>query len=98
MDMSPISPRLFKEGVAFVLNEKEKGSRILIACAAGINRSTAFCIAVLKENDGLSLLDAFKEVKRNHPRSMPQEPVWESLCSYYKEETPYADLMRTSAQ
>lgn len=98
MDMSPISSRLFKEGVAFVLNEKEKGHSVLIACAAGINRSTAFCIAALKETDGLSLLDAYKEVKRNHSRSMPQEPVWESLCRYYKEETPYTDLLRTSAQ
>ncbi len=97
-DMSPISPHLFKEGVEFVLNEKEKGSKVLVACAAGINRSTAFCIAALKEIEGLSLLDAFKEVKRSHPRSMPQEPVWESLCSYYHEKTSYIDLLRTSAQ
>jgi hypothetical protein len=27
----------------------------------------------------LCLLDAFKEVKKRHPESMPHEPVWESL-------------------
>jgi protein-tyrosine phosphatase len=97
-DMSPIPPYLFKEGVEFVQSEKEKGHTILIACAAGINRSTAFCIASLKEIEGLSLLDAFKEVKRSHSKSMPQEMVWESLCSYYQEETSYLDLLRTSAQ
>jgi len=97
-DMSPISPHLFKEGVEFVRSEKEKGHKILVACAAGINRSTAFCIASLKEIEGISLLNAFKEVQRNHPRSMPQEMVWESLCRYYKEETSYIDLLRTSAQ
>jgi protein-tyrosine phosphatase len=97
-DMSPISSHLFKEGVEFVRNEKDKGHKILVACAAGINRSTAFCIASLKEIEGLSLLDAFREVKRNHARSMPQEPVWESLCSYYNEEISYIDLLRTSAQ
>ena len=97
-DMSPISSHLFKEGVEFVRNEKDKGHKILIACAAGINRSTAFCIASLKEIEGLSLLDAFKDIKRSHSRSMPQEPVWESLCNYYNEETSYIDLLRTSAQ
>jgi protein-tyrosine phosphatase len=97
-DMSPIHPHFFKEGVEFVRGEKEKGRKILVACAAGVNRSTAFCLASLKEIEGLSLLDAFKEVKRNHSRSMPQEMVWESLCNYYNEKTSYLDLLRTSAQ
>jgi hypothetical protein len=97
-DMSLIPSRLFKEGVEFVVNQKEKGHRTLVACAAGINRSTAFCIASLKEIEGLSLLDAFKEIKKYHSQSMPQEMVWESLCSCYKEEISYVDLMRISAQ
>ena len=97
-DMTPISSQSFKEGVEFVWSQKENGRKILIACAAGVNRSTAFCIAALKEIEGLSLLDAFKEVKRNHTRSMPQEMVWESLCSYYNEKISYIDLMRISAQ
>jgi len=97
-DMSPIYPQFFKEGVEFVRGEKEKGRTILVACAAGINRSTAFCIASLKEIEGLSLLDAFKEVKKNHSHSMPQEMVWESLCRYYKEDTSYIDLLRASAE
>jgi protein-tyrosine phosphatase len=97
-DMSPISAEHFKQGVEFVLAEKEKGNKILVACAAGVNRSSAFCIASLKEAEGLSLLEAFKEVKKNHPIAMPQEFVWESLCNYYKEKTSYIDLIRTSAQ
>jgi protein-tyrosine phosphatase len=97
-DMSPISDHFFKDGVDFVRGEKEKGRKILVACAAGINRSTAFCIASLKEIEGLSLLDAFKEIKKNHSHSMPQEMVWESLCNYYNEETSYIDLLRASAQ
>ena len=97
-DMAPIAHDLFKQGVKFVLDEKEKGNKILVACAAGINRSTGFCIASLKEAEELSLLDAFKEVKRNHAQSMPQELVWESLCSYYNEDVSYLDLLRASAQ
>jgi protein-tyrosine phosphatase len=97
-DMTPISSQSFKEGVEFVWHQKENDRKILIACAAGVNRSSAFCIAALKEIEGLSLLDAFKEVKRYHIRSMPQEIVWESLCSYYNEKISYIDLMRASAQ
>ena len=51
--------------------KKKKGHKVLVACGAGINRSTAFCMAALKEVEGLSLLDAYKEIKRKHPESLP---------------------------
>jgi protein-tyrosine phosphatase len=97
-DLGPTSPFLIRQGVEFILAEKEKGNKILVACGAGMNRSTAFCMAALKEVEGLSLLEAFKEIKRRHPESMPHEPVWESFCRYYNESTPYLDIMRLSAQ
>ncbi len=95
-DMSPISAEKLREGVDFVLAEKNKGNSILVACAAGINRSAAFCIASLKEAEGITLLEAFKEVKKNRIQAMPQEVVWESLCEYYREQTPYIEVMRVS--
>jgi protein-tyrosine phosphatase len=67
---------------------------VLVACGAGMNRSSAFSAAALKEEEGLSLFEAFREVKRFHPESMPHQPVWESLCSYYNELTPYLEVMR----
>jgi protein-tyrosine phosphatase len=97
-DLGPTSPALIKQGVEFILAEKKKGNKVLVACGAGMNRSTAFCMAALKETEGLSLLDAFKEIKRRHPESMPHEPVWESFCRYYNESTPYLDIMRLSIQ
>jgi protein-tyrosine phosphatase len=97
-DLHPISAEHLKEGVAFVLAEKEKGNKILVACAAGVNRSAAFCVASLKEAEGLSLLAAFREVKKNRRIAMPQEFAWESLCKYYNEDAPYIDLMRVSAE
>ena len=97
-DLGPTSPALIKQGVEFILTEREKGNKVLVACGAGMNRSTAFCMAALKESEGLSLLDAFKEIKRRHPESMPHEPVWESFCRYYNESTPYLDIMRLSIQ
>ncbi|MBC7878027.1 MAG: dual specificity protein phosphatase family protein [Anaerolineales bacterium] len=95
-DLAPTSPLLIKQGIDFILAEKEKGHKVLVACGAGINRSTAFCMAALKEVEGLSLSDAYKDIKRKHPESIPHEPVWESFCSYYNETTPYIDIMRLS--
>jgi protein-tyrosine phosphatase len=93
-DLAPISGEHIRQGVDFIKEHKAKGNRVLVACGAGINRSSAFSTAALKEEEGLSLFEAFKEVKRCHPESMPHEPVWESLCKYYNESTPYLDVMR----
>lgn len=93
-DLAPISVSHIKQGVMFIRQHKAAGSRILVACGAGINRSSAFSAAALKEEEGLSLFEAFREVKRCHPESMPHQPVWESLCAYYNEPFPYLDVIR----
>jgi protein-tyrosine phosphatase len=95
-DLAPISDKHIRMGVDFICQHKQKGDRILVACGAGMNRSSAFSAAALKEEEGLTLFAAFKEVKRHHPESMPHEPVWESLCRYYNESIPYLDIMRLS--
>jgi predicted protein tyrosine phosphatase len=92
-DFEPIPPEILRQGVDFVRKEKQRGHPILVACGAGINRSTAYCVAVLKEEEGLGLLDAFKEVKRNHSIAMPHPPIWQSLCEYYKEDIPIDILL-----
>lgn len=93
-DFAPLNIDLLKQGIAFIREQKRLGNRVLVACGAGINRSSTFCTAVLKEEEGLSLFDAFKEVKKRHSESMPHQPVWESLCEYYGETIPYLDVMR----
>jgi len=93
-DFAPLNIDLLKQGIAFIREQKRLGNRVLVACGAGINRSSTFCTAVLKEEEGLSLFDAFKEVKKKHSESMPHQPVWESLCEYYGETIPYLDVMR----
>jgi protein-tyrosine phosphatase len=93
-DLAPVSSDHIRQGVDFVREHKAKGNRVLVACGAGMNRSSAFSAAALKEEEGLSLFEAFREVKRFHPESMPHQPVWESLCSYYNELTPYLEVMR----
>ena len=92
-DVAPISSEHIKRGVGFIRKYKQQGMNVLVSCGAGINRSSAFCTAILKEEEGLSLFDAFKEVKKKHIESIPHQPVWESLCIYYNEPTPYFDVM-----
>ena len=93
-DFAPLNIDLLKQGIGFIREQKQLDYRVLVACGAGINRSSTFCTAALKEEEELTLIDAFKEVKKRHPESMPHEPVWESLCRYYGETTPYLDIMR----
>ncbi len=95
-DFAPIKFELLEKGVSFIREQKRLGHRVLVACGAGINRSSSFCTAALKEEEELSLFDAFKEVKRKHPDSIPHKPVWESLCNYYSESISYLDVMRLS--
>ena len=93
-DVAPIPFALLAQGITFVREHKKQGHRVLVACGAGINRSSAFSLAALKEEEGLGLFEAFMEVKKKHSESMPHGPVWESLCSYYNETIPYMDVMR----
>lgn len=90
-DLAPIPFPLLEQGVAFVRDHKSRERRVLIACGAGINRSCAFAVAALKEEEKLGLLDAFRELQRRHRDAMPHPPVWESLCRYYGEDVPYPD-------
>ena len=93
-DLAPLSEEHIRTGLDFIRRHRQIGVQILVACGAGINRSSAFSAAALKEAEGLTLFEAFKEVKRCHPEAMPHEPVWNSLCKYYGETTPYLNLMR----
>jgi protein-tyrosine phosphatase len=95
-DFAPLRFDLLRQGVDFARQQKQEGKRILVACELGINRSSAYCTAALKEEEGLSLFDAFSVVRRAHPESMPHAPVWASLCKYYNESTPYFELMLAS--
>jgi protein-tyrosine phosphatase len=93
-DLAPISSVHIRQGLDFIREQKDKGNRILVAGGAGMNRSSAFSAAALKEAESLTLFEAFKEVKRCHPESMPHQPVWDSLCEYFKESIPYLEVMR----
>jgi protein-tyrosine phosphatase len=92
-DGVPLPEYLLRQGVDFVLSEKRRDQRVLIACGAGISRSAAFAVAALKEAEGLGLLEAAKTVRKHHPPTMLHPALWESLCSYYEEEVPFITVL-----
>jgi hypothetical protein len=87
-DGVPLPVKLLRQGVDFVLAEKQQEHTVLIACGAGISRSVAFAVAVLKETEGLNLLEALQSVKVQHPEALPHPTLWKSLCDYYHEDIP----------
>ncbi len=81
-------------GVAFVRSEYAQGSRVLIACGAGVSRAVAFAIAALKEEEGCDLVATFLEIAKVYPQGMPHPALWDSLCKYYDEAVPFLDMWR----
>ena len=96
-DGEPLPSDVLRMGVEFVRLEKALGRNVLIACGAGISRSATFTIAALKEEEGLGLLEAFREVRARHPGAMPHPVLWKSLCEYYGEDVPYSALLARDA-
>jgi protein-tyrosine phosphatase len=92
-DGVPLAHRHLRQGVDFVLLQKRLGRNVLVACGAGMSRSAAFAVAVLKEGDGLGLLDALRAVKSHHPDTMIHPVLWESLCDFYQENVPFQSAL-----
>lgn len=95
-DGYPLIPAVFALGVPFVREQKQLGRRVLIACGAGISRSATVAIAVLKEEERLSLEAAFHVVRQGNPRALPDQIHWESLCRQYGEDKSFWDLWQAA--
>lgn len=84
-DAVPLAPATLKEGVGFIREQKALGKVVLVACGAGVSRSSTFALAALKEEEDLDLASAYKELLLRHPDALPHVSLWESLCAYYSE-------------
>jgi len=97
-DGQPLPFEQLKSGVEFVRQEKAKNKTVLIVCGAGISRSSLFAVATLKEEENLSLLDAFQQVQIKHPQANPHPNLWKSLCEYYNETISYKTILKLILQ
>jgi hypothetical protein len=97
-DGEPLPFDYLTRGVMFVRLEKARDRNLLIACGAGISRSVSVAVAALKEEENLTLFDAFRQVLAKHPQARPHMALWKSLCEYYDEDLPYKDIFKLMRQ
>lgn len=81
-------------GIQFVREQKALGGRVLVACAAGISRSTTFALGALKEEEGGDILETLHKIREHHPDALPHIRLWHSLNQYYGEDILYQDIWR----
>lgn len=73
---------LLERGLTFLREQKAQNKSILVACGAGISRSSTFALAFLMEVENLTLLEAYSEVYKNHPNAEPHPELIKSLYAY----------------
>ena len=94
-DGVPLAGDVLERGLDFVSEQKKLGRSILIACGAGQSRLVVFGTAALKQEEGLSVLDAFRAICNQHPDAEPHKVLWESLCQHYGEDIPYFTMLKS---
>jgi hypothetical protein len=72
------------------------GKSVLVACGAGVSRSVTFAVAVLRTEEGLSLLDAYREVAGARAEPRPHPALLKSLCDCYGETASFAEMIKIS--
>jgi Dual specificity phosphatase, catalytic domain len=63
----------------WVSERLRKNQRILVHCAAGMNRSSTICCAVLIVLEGLTAEQALERVREHHPWARPDSGHWLKL-------------------
>ena len=63
----------------WVIERLKAGKRVLVHCAAGMNRSATICCGVLITLEGLTAEDALERVRRHHPWARPDPFHWLNL-------------------
>lgn len=67
------------EEANWVIERLKQNKRVLVHCAAGMNRSTTICCAVLILLEGLSAEEAIARVREHHPWARPDSYHWLAL-------------------
>ncbi|MEL6525950.1 MAG: dual specificity protein phosphatase [Chloroflexota bacterium] len=82
-DGVPVRQEKIAQGVTFLKEQRAAGKTILVNCGAGISRSTLFCMAILMEDEGLSLREAYEAVLEKHPEALPHMKLGVCLAQYH---------------
>ncbi|KAK2154780.1 hypothetical protein LSH36_257g01004 [Paralvinella palmiformis] len=60
------------------------GGKTLVHCVAGVSRSTSICLAYLMKYRGMTLIDAYRFVKKARPVIRPNVGFFKQLIEYEK--------------
>jgi len=63
----------------WVIGQLREARRVLVHCAAGMNRSATICCATLILLEGLAAEDALVRVREHHPWARPDPHHWLEL-------------------
>lgn len=91
-DGYPLRTETLERALDFVRIQHSAQTRVLIACNAGISRSPTMAAVMLKEFEGLSLHEAFTQVRAVNPDALPDQVIWDSLREHYGEGPAFWDL------
>lgn len=81
-----------RRGVAFIREQRQAGRNVLVACHAGVSRSSTFVLAYLLEALGYDLREAWQHLHAQHPIAWPMPQMWESLLMHYHQPYTMADV------
>ncbi|HEC23915.1 MAG TPA: hypothetical protein ENI95_13455 [Chloroflexi bacterium] len=91
-DGRPVSGRRLDEFIGFITREIGAGRKVLVVCAAGISRSATVVLAYLV-SQGMSLPEAYRHLRKCHPRADPHPALWESLIRYFNLHYTWGDIL-----
>ena len=74
-----MSLAVLREEANWVIEHLRKNRRVLVHCAAGMNRSAAICCATLILLEGLTAEQALERVREHHPWARPDSGHWLKL-------------------
>jgi hypothetical protein len=94
LDGETLTPEKLQRGVAFIREQKAQGNNVLVACGLGVSRAATFATAALKEEEGLTLREAFAEVAAARVEARPHPELWQSLCDIYGESVSYPEMLK----
>lgn len=75
----------FKEAIDFIESAREKGGKVLVYCAKGMNRSAAVCVAYVMTYKRQGLFETAREVQRQRGRILTNKGFQEQLVIYAKQ-------------
>ncbi|HEX2618816.1 MAG TPA: dual specificity protein phosphatase [Phototrophicaceae bacterium] len=91
-DGQELSAEMIERGTDYVVAQHNAGQKVLVACGAGISRSTTFTMATLMRLEGLELFETYRQILAVHPQAFPHPELCISLGRVYGLELNWRDV------